>query len=241
MKNSLFITKTSANRSLVKQNWMQKKQSFLCAFSILLMVLSCEKPNIVQEPNFFDIQGENGFVGKLQGTNALVSILLGENEGIAYVCNGEEGISEWLSGSIADTEHIHFTNNQGAEIKASINNSTFEGDVVLRDSTSYSFTAEVNSGNIGGIYRVIDKAADLAGVSATWIVNSNNEQRGLVTVQSRQLPNITLSQKNFDDINNGSSNRINIQGNSFSVFRYQVKDPISPVPTVPIPYPITSN
>ncbi|WP_339841987.1 hypothetical protein [uncultured Maribacter sp.] len=241
MNNSLFIKKISINRLLVKQNWMQKKQAFLYTFSILVMCLSCEKPNTTQEPSFFDVQGENGFVGKLQGTNALVSILLGENEGIAYICNGEEDISEWFSGPISDTRQIHFTNRQGAEIKASLIKNIFEGEVVLHDNTTYSFTAKVNSGINGGIYRVIDEKAELAEIEASWIVNSNNEQRGSVTVQSRQLPNIILSQKNFDDINNGLSNKINIQGNSFSVFRYRVKDPISPVPPVPIPYPIRSN
>ncbi len=95
----------------------------------------------------------------------------------------------------------------------------------------------------GGIYKVIDEKAVKAEIEASWIVRSEEDQRGSITFQSRQLPKITLSKINFGDISDGSSNTVSIKGASFSIFRYKVKKPTRPAPSepfppfVPIPYP----
>ena len=165
--------------------------------------------------------------------------MLGEEEGIAYVCNGDEDISEWFSGPISDVKEIRFTNNEGANITASLTGNSFKGELVLSDGRSFSFNAAVNNEAYGGIYKVIDEKAVAAEIKAGWILRSEDDQRGAITFQSRQLPNITLSKINFGDVRDGSSNTLSIKGASFSIFRYKVKVPTSssPVPPTPIPYP----
>lgn len=250
MKNPKQISFNSAlniNQLLLRKNLTVKTKATLVSLFILLVFYSCEKTSIEQETTFFEIQGENGFVGNLDGTNAFISILLGEEEGIVYICNGGEGISEWFIGQISDTRKIHFTNTKGAKITASLINNSFEGETTMIDGSSYPFKATVNTGIYGGIYKVIDEKAKQAGIEATWVVKSEEDQRGSITFQSHQLPTITLLKKNFDDINDGTSNTISIKGTSFSVFRYKVKTPTRPStsspspPSIPIPYPLTSG
>lgn len=205
---------------------------------ILLMFSSCEKSNVESGTSFFDLQGENGFVGTVEGTNAFVSILLGKEEGIAYICNGDEGISEWFYSPVTDVKEIRFSNNEGAIITASLIGNSFEGEIALSDGRRFPFTASVNTEIYGGIYKVLGANAENAELEASWIIISEEEQRGSITLQSRQLPNITLRKKNFDDISDGSSNTLSIQGASYSIFRYKVKVPIQLVPSAPPPIPI---
>jgi len=219
---------------------------------MLFTFCSCEKASAEQETfseqkeSFYDLQGENGFTGTLEETNALVSILIGEKEGVAYVYNGEEAISEWFSGQISDLKKVEFTNTNGAKITASLIGNSFNGEVTLVDGRTLPFNAAVNDDEYGGIYRVIDEKAEKAEIMADWIVQSEEDQRGAITFLSRELPNITLVKKNFEDINDGTSNTIVIKETSYSIFRYKVLKPplteLGPTPPfVPIPYPNTSG
>ena len=187
--------------------------------------------------NFFDIQGENGFVGTVDGTNAFVSILLGEERGIAYVCNGDEDISEWFSGPVSDLKEVSFTNTKGAKITASFINNSFEGEVSLRDGRKFLFKAEVNSEAYGGIYRVLGEDAVQAEIEAGWIVKSETDQRGSFKFRTVTQPTTTLSKSKLKDISDGTSNTLVMTERSFSVFRYKVKTPAPPAPFTPVPYP----
>lgn len=212
----------------------------LFTYGLMIFVCcSCEKKSSELETTFFDLQGENGFVGEVEGTNAFVSILLGTEVGIAYVCNGDENISEWFNGPVSDLKELYFTNSAGAKITASFIDNSFQGEITFKDGIHYPFTAAVNSGIYGGIYRVIDEKAENAEIKAGWIVRSEENQRGAILFQSRALPNITLRKKNFEDIKDGSSNTISIQGASFSIFRYKIEVSLPAPPPIPIPYPNT--
>ena len=231
------IRKIRGNKLLLKKNELTRTATFFMSLLMIFVCCSCEKTSPEQEETFFDLQGENGFVGTVDGTNAFVSILLGEEKGIAYVCNGDEAFSEWFSGPISDVKEIRFTNREGAKIAASLIGNSFKGELFLSDGRSFSFNATVNNDVHGGIYKVIDEKAVKAEIEASWIVRSEEDQRGSITFQSRQLPNITLSKINFGDILDGTSNTVSIKGASFSIFRYKVKKPTPPAPFLPIPYP----
>ncbi len=232
------IRKIRAKKLLVKINELTRTGTIFVFLFALSVFYSCEKTSDEQETTFFDLQGENGFVGTVEGTNAFVSILLGEEEGIAYVCNGDEDISEWFSGPVSDVKDIRFTNSKGAKITAILTGNSFNGELVLSDGRNFSFNAGVNNEVNGGIYKVIDEKAVAAEIKAGWIVRSEEDQRGSITFQSRQLPNITLSKINFGDISDGTSNTLSIKGTSFSFFRYKVKVPTQLVPSAPQPIPI---
>ncbi len=94
------IRKIRGNKLLLKKNELIRTATFFMSLLMIFVCCSCEKTSSELETTFFDLQGENGFVGTVEGTNAFVSILLGEEEGIAYVCDGDEDISEWFSGPI---------------------------------------------------------------------------------------------------------------------------------------------
>ncbi len=238
MKSSVQLIEIRVKLLFGKEIEIMKKVLSAIALFIPLAFCSCEKTSPEPEETFFDLQGENGFVGTLAGTNAFVSILLGSEEGIAYVCNGEENISEWFSGPVTDPREIHFTNSAGAKITASFINNAFKGKITFKEGTDFPFTATINSGDYGGIYRVIDEKAANAEITAAWIVRSAEDQRGAMKLNSKTLPDMPLSKKNFDDIKDGTSNTINIRGASFSIFRYKVKVSL-PAPPIPIPYPNT--
>ena len=243
MKNTLHLKKFRTKNLFHKRNEVIKKVAVFMSLVLPIAFCSCEntssEPEIIpaQEETFFDVQGENGFVGEVEGTNAFVSILLGTEAGIAYVCNGEENISEWFKGPVSDLKEIYFTNSAGAKITASLIDNSFQGEITFKDGTPYPFTAAVNSGIYGGIYRVIDEKAEKAEIKAGWIVRSEEDQRGAIIFQSRALPNIPLRKKNFEDIKDGSSNTISIKGASFSIFRYKIEVSLPTPPGVPIPYP----
>lgn len=237
----------SLNTLILNKSAIINKGKTILSLLILCICCSCEKTSTEIETTFFELQGENGFVGTAEGTNAFVSILLGEEEGLAYVCDGEEAISEWFAGPVTNVKEILFNNSEGAKIMASLTDNSFKGELFLRDGRNFSFNAVVNNEVYGGIYRVIDEKAVEADIKASWIVRSEEDQRGSITFQSRELPNMTLSRKNFEDIKDGTSNTVSIKGASFSIFRYKVKKPIRPAPTgpippfVPIPYPNPSG
>jgi hypothetical protein len=205
---------------------------------MLLVIGACDKTSNEPEANFFDIQGENGFVGTVDGTNAFVSILLGEERGIAYVCNGDEDIAEWFSGPVSDLKEVSFSNAKGAKITASFINYSFEGEVLLSDGRKFLFKAGVNSGTYGGIYRVLGDDAVQAEIEAGWIVKTETEQRGSFKFRNVSQPTTTLNKSKMRDISDGTSNTIALGEKSFSFFRFKVKTPAPPAPFVPIPYPI---
>jgi hypothetical protein len=218
--------------------WGINKPGTTIIFLIVFFVFSaCEKTSIEPEANFFDIQGENGFVGTVEGTNAFVSILLGEERGIAYVCNGDEDIAEWFNGSVSDLKEVNFTNAKGAVIKASFINNSFEGEVSLRDGRKFLFKAEVNNNIYGGIYRVLGEDAVQAEIEAGWIVKTETDQRGSFRFRNVSQPTTTLSKSKMKDISDGTSNTIAMGERSFSFFRYKVKTPAPPAPFAPVPYP----
>jgi len=205
---------------------------------IILIAIACDEDQTeVPKEIFFEIQGENGFVGMVDGTNAFVSILLGEEEGIAYVCNGEEDISEWLSGTVTSLEDISFTNANGAKITANFTNSTFIGEIKLSDGREFQFEAMVNNNTYGGIYRVLGEEAVQAEIKAGWIVKSETDQRGFFSFKSVTQPTTTLSKSKLKDISDGTSNTLVMAERSVSFFRYKVKKPSGPAPPIPIPYP----
>ena len=219
---------------LIRANNQGKFLSLL----IILMICSCEKSSIKSEDIFFDLQGENGFVGIVDGTDAYVSILLGSEEGIVYVCNGVEDISEWYYGSVANLNDISFTNPQGAKITASLIGNSFKGEITLRDGRKLSFDAGVNRGIYGGVYKVIDENAVQAEIKASWIIQSEEDQRGSIKSKSNRLPTIRLGKNKLKEISDGTSNTIVISETSFSIFRYKVIKQPSPGGPIPIPYPI---
>ncbi len=224
---------------IVKRNILNKTGTIIISLVMLFVISACDNTNNEPEANFFDIQGENGFVGTVDGTNAFVSILLGEAKGIAYVCNGDEDISEWFSGTVSGLKEVSFTNAKGAKIIASFINNSFKGEVLLRDGRKFQFEAAVNSGIYGGIYRVLGEEAVQSEIEAGWIVNSEVDQRGSFKFKTVTQPTTTLSKSKLKDISDGTSNTLVMTERSFSVFRYKVKKPAPPAPFTPIPYPIT--
>lgn len=229
---------------IAKRNILNSTVKIIISVVMLFVISACENTNDEPVANFFDIQGENGFVGIVDGTDAFVSILLGEEKGIAYVCNGDEDISEWFSGMVLDLNEVSFTNAKGGKITASFINNSFEGEVLLRDGRRFQFVAVVNTGIYGGIYRVLGEDAVQAEIEAGWIVKSEAEQRGSFKFKTVTQPTTTLSKSKLKDISDGTSNTLVMKERSFSVFRYKVKKPAPSAPSgpippfVPVPYPI---
>ena len=229
------------NKILQMKNNVIKTSKTAWVFLVILMLNSCEKTSTEQETTFFDLQGENGFVGAVNGTNAFVSILLGAEEGIAYVCHGEENTYEWFNGAVNNLEEIRFTNGNGAKLTASLIDNAFKGEITFKDGKHFSFNAAVNTEIYGGIYRVIDQEAEKAEIAAGWIVKSEQDQRGALKLNSKILSSSPLSEKYFGEIKDESSNTILIGEKSYPIFRYKVIITLPPLPPsppgVPIPYP----
>jgi hypothetical protein len=241
MINSFYLEFTSKLRFknfVSKLNRVNNQGKFLWLFIIFMICYSCEKSSIESEDIFFDLQGENGFVGTVDGTDAYVSILLGSDEGIVYVCNGDEDISEWYYGPVSNLNDISFTNPQGAKITASLIGNSFKGEITLRDGRKLSFHAGVNRGIYGGIYKVIDEKAVQAEITASWIIRSEEDQRGFIRSKSTRLQTIRLGKNKLKEISDGTSNTIVIKETSFSIFRYKVVKKPSPGGPIAIPYPI---
>ncbi|MCA1760505.1 MAG: hypothetical protein LC658_12120, partial [Bacteroidales bacterium] len=113
---------------------MKTKFAFLAIVFFIALFAGCEKEEM--EETFFDVQGENGFVGKVDGTNLFIGLLIAENEAIVYVCNGDELISEWFMESIDHPTDIQLTNSEGAKVSAKYEGREFSGQVNLRNSTT---------------------------------------------------------------------------------------------------------
>ena len=189
--------------------------------TIILTIIfnfSCSKNSTTEpEKDFFDVQGPNGFVGKIAGTNAFVAILVRENESIAYACNGDEEIYEWFSGPTTDPADINLTNAAGAQISVKFAANAFEGQVTLSNDKTFTLTATPNIADIVGIFRVIGTEAEQDPVKAGWIVDSERNQRGALLIGGRFQPAPAL---NFDEIKDGTSNTILIGDKRYSLFRY---------------------
>ena len=193
----------------------------------VLFISSCSK-NISSEsqPTFFDIQGENGFVGEVVGTNAFVAILAGESEAVAYVCNGDEQISEWFKGAIGEPTRFTLINNDGAKILANFADGSFSGDVTLSNGTAHAFTATPESADNAGIYRVMGEEATADKIDAGWIRDYDGKEKGSLRVdsQSQQTPALPESD-------------VVVQKKSYSVFHCEIRTTPATPPGVPIPYP----
>lgn len=196
---------------------MKTKWTFLTVIILLIITLfvfpGCEKEET--EDTFFDIQGENGFVGKVDGTTLFIALLVAENEAIVYVCNGDELISEWFMEAIDNPTDIRLTNSEGAKISAKFEGRAFSGQVTLRNSTyPYLFTAGPNTAEDAGIYRVSGQEAIDDEIGAGWILNSDGEERGTLKIKSvfQKIPALPIR-----DIKDGTSNTIMIGEKSYKI------------------------
>ena len=192
-----------------------KTCSLIYFLFLFFLVLSCSSSTEPKE-TLFDIQGENGFVGTVNGTNAFIALLVADDESIVYVCNGDdEDIAEWFRGVIVDPTDISLTNSAGAQISGQYSGSSFAGNVTLRDSSTFSFTAIPNRGSETGIFRVYGDLAAQDEVVAGWIVNAANEERGSVRVQGKKKKPIRIG-----DIKDGTSNTVFVAEKSYPFFRF---------------------
>jgi len=172
-----------------------------------------DKPDT--DETFFDIQGENGFVGTVDETNLFIALLIAENEAIVYVCNGDELVSEWFMEPIDDPTNIQLINSEGAKISANFEDRAFSGQVTLRNSnTPHSFTATPNIAENAGIYIVSGQEAIDDEIGAAWILNSEGEERGTLKIKSvfQKTPALPVR-----DIKDGTSNTMMINEKSYKI------------------------
>ncbi len=196
---------------------MKTKFTFLAITILSILFSGCSKDDDKPDTDetFFDIQGENGFVGKVDGTNLFIALLVAENEAIVYVCNGDELISEWFMETINSPTNIQLTNSEGAKISAKFEGRAFSGQVTLRNSTySYPFTASPNTAEDAGIYIVSGQEAIDDEIGAGWILNSDGEERGTLKIKSvfQKTPALPIR-----DIKDGTSNTIMINEKSYKI------------------------
>jgi hypothetical protein len=183
---------------------------------ISFIVFSCNENTPTEpEPTFFDIQGENGFVGTVNGTNAFIALLIAGDEAIVYVCNGDEDISEFFRGAINDPTDISLTNSDGAQISGQFFGANFAGNVAFSDGSVHSFTSGPNTGSETGIYRVYGDRAAQDSLEAGWILNSERDERGALRVNSVFLPIPRLR-----DISDGTSRTLFFGGFSHPIERF---------------------
>lgn len=115
----------------MKKNKVIKTATIIMSLFSLLGLGACEKTSSEPEVSFFDVQGENGFMGTVSGTNAFIALLVAREEAIVYVCNGDEEIHEWFRGDNMDPTKISLTNGAGVKVVAEFTGTTFEGDVTF--------------------------------------------------------------------------------------------------------------
>ena len=177
-----------------------------------IFMFSCSKDSPTEpEKSFFDIQGDNGFVGKVSETNAFIALVIASDEGIVYVCNGEEEIAEWFRGHLNDPQNVTLANSAGAEITAQFKGDSFEGNVTLRDKRRLSFTAAPNKDKDAGIYRVYGEQAEQDEIVAGWILDSDGDERGSLRIRSI----FSKNNARFRDISDGTSKTVMIGQKSF--------------------------
>ena len=153
-------------------------------FICLVAISSCKDDTPDPEKTVFEVQGESGFVGTVDGTDALVSIVVANNEALIYVCNGEEEIAEWFQGNITDPENINLQNSTGATVVGTFAASMFTGTIKLTDGSSHGYTATANTNADAGIFQVFGDSAAQEGISAGWILDANNKERGSFRLNS---------------------------------------------------------
>ena len=191
--------------------------SIIVALSLLL--ISCKEDNSTEpEQTVFDVQGKNGFVGKVNDTDAFIALLIRENEGIVYACNGDEEIYEWFRGSIDESTKINLNNNDGAQVSAEFTNDSFEGEIILRNGNMHSFTATPSNQDSSGIYHLTGDTAIQNEIEGGWIVNSEGEERGAFII-SGVFQNTPRKPK-LGGILDGTSNTIFIGQFSLSLFHF---------------------
>jgi hypothetical protein len=202
------------------------KKWLLTIWVLCCVFQSCsEKTPSEPAPTFFDIQGENGFVGSVQGTDAFVSILAGESEAVAYVCNGDEKISEWFKGAVNDPTVINLNNDNGALLSAYFTDGVFQGDIKLSSGITHAFQADPATTAEAGIYRVIDDNTTTAQIDAGWVLLSSGEERGAFRMNSAFQATPALPKT-----------AVPAGQNSFSVFHFRLQPP-GPTQPIPIPFP----
>ncbi len=195
------------------------KIKILVIMFIGMIIISCNEDSPSEpEANLFEVQGENGFVGTVDGTNAFIALLIAKDEAIVYVCNGEEEIAEWFKGNISDPENISLTNSPGAQVTGKFEGSSLTGRIVLRNSSTHSFTASTNTGTETGVFRVYGDEATQEGIVAGWILNSSGEERGSFKFNS--VFQTTPKKPKIKNINDGTSNTLLFNGKSFSFGRF---------------------
>ncbi len=191
---------------------------------------------------FFDIQGENGFAGKVDGTNLFIGLLIAQNEVIVYVCNGNELISEWFKETIDNPSMIRLTNSEGAKISAIFESNAFSGQVTLRNSTTpYSFTAIPNVAADAGLYIVSGQEAIDDEIGAVWILNSEGEERGTLKIKSvfQKTPALPIR-----DIKDGTSNTLIINEKPYKIGALYVRYDASKKAVILLPgalFPLPTN
>jgi hypothetical protein len=195
------------------------KIKLLVVMFVSIVIISCSEDTITEpEPNLFEVQGENGFVGSVDGTNAFIALLVAKEEAIVYVCNGDEEIAEWFKGNISDPENISLTNGDGAQVTGKFDGSSFTGSVALRNSSRHSFTASSNTGTETGIFRVYGDEATQEGVDAGWILNSSGDERG--SFKFKSVFQTTPKKPKIKNVNDGTSNTLFFNNKSFPIERF---------------------
>ncbi len=194
-------------------NKMNLIRLFTPLFFILLAIACNDDP--IEEPKetLFDIQGENGFVGKVDGTDAFIALLVADKEALVYVCNGEEEIYEWFRGNITDPENISLKNSYGTQVVGKFVEQSFTGSVILSNGSSHSFSAVPNTGNETGIFQVYGDLATQEGIVAGWILNASGEERGSFRWNSVFVATPVKPK----------TSTITFKSNSFSIQRFSIK------------------
>ena len=191
-------------------------------FIATIFMFSCgtDSPTKTTDPEkvFFDIQGDNGFVGPVENTDAFIALLIAGDEGIVYVCNGDEEIAEWFRGAIDDPTNINLTNGANAQVSAQFNNDSYKGTVTLQDDRSLTFMAAPNLDKDSGIYRVYGEEAEKAEIVAGWILNSDGDQRG-----SLRIGNAFRKTVRIGNVSDGTSNTVVISERSFPVRSFRLQ------------------
>jgi hypothetical protein len=172
-------------------------------------------------------RADRGFVGTVDGTNAFVALLSGGGEAVVYVCDGDTDIAEWFSGP-ADGTEVDLTNDRGARVEANLTGTTYTGTVTLATGARHTFSA-IPTASPGGLLRVTGDEARADGVIGGWIVASDGQQRGSLTVRGLARPARPVPGDSLD-----------LDGKRYpvSVLLIPPRTPATP-PGVPIPYPNT--
>ena len=185
---------------------MNKNIIFFIA-SLLFLLISCKEDNSTEpEKSIFDIQGTNGFIGKVNGTDAFIVVMLFPAETIAYICNGEENIHGWFWQLSDEPEIMSMTSSRGAQLNAEFDGNYFVGEVTLENGNTHSFTAAPSNEEDHGLFLIVDDKATDEGIEGGWIVNQSGEVRGALVVNS-----------SFQTTPSLQTSSVSVNGSSFQV------------------------